>query len=363
MNLNEEKEEALYESLQAYKASLSEKEIEEIVERTHALRAYQESEDSREALETIPLLERGDIEKEAQKLKNQLVKGDKADILVHEVETNGIAYLRYMFDISDMEEEKLLYVGLMKILIGLMNTENYSYTELFNEIHIRTGGMGIVTNFFPDYRDETKYKLTLDVKTKVLYGQLKPAYEIMEEMILKTDFTDKKRLKELLLEVKSKMQSGFVSAGHTLAAGRALSYFSSGSRINEVLKGLEQYRFIEDLLNHFDEKIDGTIEVMQALCRSIFVKERLLVDYTGTKKGFDEVKTISEAFCEVLYEDADVVKEIKPVTCQPKNEAFKTSGQVQFVCRAGNFKEKGLQYTGALKVLRVMMGLSYLLWH
>lgn len=360
VNLNEEKEVALYEKLQAYKASLSKEEVEKIVADTIALKEYQEMEEPKEVLETIPLLERADIDKKGQELKNQMIEGGQTDILMHDVETNKIAYLRYMFDISDLEEEELPYLGLLKTLIGLMDTKNYSYKELFNEIHIRTGGMGVVTNFFPNFEDDTDYKLTLDVKTKVLYGQMDKAYEIMEEMVFNTDFSDKKRFKELLLELKSKMQSAFVSAGHTLAAGRTLSYFSVGSKINEALKGLDQYAFIDDLLNHFDDKIDATILKMQELCKRIFVKERLFVDYTGTREGLDEVQKITDAFYNALYEANESVKGVRKVQCQAKNEAFKTSGQVQFVCRAGNFKKKGLKYTGALKVLRVMMGYDYL---
>ena len=360
LNMNEEKEAVLYEDLQKFKASLTKEEVDKIVEDTMALREYQEAEEPLEVLETIPLLEREDIDKTGIKLKNQIIKAEQTDIIMHDIETNKIAYLRYMFDISDIEEKSLPYLGLMKNLIGLMDTNNYTYSELYNEIHIRTGGMGVVTNFFYNFDDESDYKLTLDVKTKVLYGQMKPAYEIMKEMILQTDFTDKKRLKELLLEMKSKMQSSFVSAGHSLAAGRALSYFSVGSKISEEIKGLGQYRFIERLLENFDDEIDETIAVMQNLCQRIFVKERLMVDYTGTMEGLDEVKDISNAFYNALSNAKENVKGPTQVQCQPLNEAFKTSGQVQFVYRAGNFKKRGLEYTGALKVLRVMMGYDYL---
>lgn len=360
LNMNEEKEAVLYEDLQKFKASLTKEEVDKIVEDTMALREYQEAEEPLEVLETIPLLEREDIDKTGIKLKNQIIKAEQTDIIMHDIETNKIAYLRYMFDISDIEEKSLPYLGLMKNLIGLMDTNNYTYSELYNEIHIRTGGMGVVTNFFYNFDDDSDYKLTLDVKTKVLYGQMKPAYEIMKEMILQTDFTDKKRLKELLLEMKSKMQSSFVSAGHSLAAGRALSYFSVGSKISEEIKGLGQYRFIERLLENFDDEIDETIAVMQNLCQRIFVKERLMVDYTGTMEGLDEVKDISNAFYNALSNAKENVKGPTQVQCQPLNEAFKTSGQVQFVCRAGNFKKRGLEYTGALKVLRVMMGYDYL---
>ena len=360
LNMNEEKEEKLHEKLQNYKASLSKKEVEKIVEETWALREYQESEDPKEVVKTIPLLEREDIDKTGMPLKNQIIKNGETDIIMHDIETNQIAYLRYMFDISDLEEEMLPYLGLLKNLLGLLNTKNYSYAELYNEIHIRTGGMGVITNYYPDFEVESQYKLTMDVKMKALFGQLKPACEIMQEMVLGTDFSDVKRMKELLLEMKSKMQSSFVSAGHSLAAGRTLSYISVGSKIADELKGVSQYRFIENLLENFDEKIDETISVMEELCQRIFVRERLVVDYTGTMEGLSEVQKISKEFYEKLSYAKKKIEGTAKIQCVVRNEAFKTSGQVQFVCRAGNYKKKGLEYTGALKVLRVMMGYDYL---
>lgn len=359
-NMNEEKETAFHDKLQQYKASLSREEVEAIVNETHALKEYQEKEEPKEILETIPLLGREDIDKEGQKLKNELVKTERADILVHDVETNGISYMRYMFHIADMEEEMLPYLGLLKNLVGLLDTQNYTYGELFNEINIRTGGIAVLTNFYPNYTDEKKFKLTMEVKTKVLQGQMKPAHEILEEMILRTKFADKKRIKELLLEMKSKAQSSFVSAGHSLAAGRALSYFSIGSKFNEELKGMGQYRFLEELLACYDEKIDDVIGILEKLCKEVFSKERLVVDYTGTLKGFAEAEEISGMLYEVLPNAKEYTGKAILPECKALNEAFKTSGQVQFVCRAGNFAKKGLPYTGALKVMRVMMGYDYL---
>ena len=60
-NLAQEKEKALHEKLQAYKASLSEQEKEKIVADTAALLAYQEEEDSPEAVKCIPVLKKEDI--------------------------------------------------------------------------------------------------------------------------------------------------------------------------------------------------------------------------------------------------------------------------------------------------------------
>ena len=43
-----------------------------------------------------------------------------------------------------------------------------------------------------------------------------------------------------------------------------------------------------------------------------------------------------------------------------KNEGFLTPAKIQYVARSGNFKEKGYEYTGVLKVLKVIMSYEYL---
>ena len=54
--------------------------------------------------------------------------------------------------------------------------------------------------------------------------------------------------------------------------------------------------------------------------------------------------------------------DIKPfqLELEKKNEGFKTSAQIQYVCKAGCLTTKGLPYTGALKALKVSMGYEYL---
>ena len=84
-----------------------------------------------------------------------------------------------------------------------------------------------------------------------------------------------------------------------------------------------------------------------------------MLDYTGTKEGFEEIAALIPSCREKSFDGqkGKITMEIYPKTY---NEGFKTSGQVQYVCRAGNFMKKGLPYRGALKVLNVMMGYEYL---
>ncbi|NLL80282.1 MAG: insulinase family protein [Clostridiales bacterium] len=357
--LTAEREKKLAEGLAEYRKNLSEEEREGIVEQTRALREYQDREEDAETLKCIPLLTREDIKKEAAGFVNEVTESDGTTILYHPIFTNGIEYLRLMFDMKKVPDELLPYVGLLKAVLGLMDTEHYSYGDLFNEMNIYTGGIAAVVNTYTNARNLKEYKACFEIKGKVLYENLEKAFELMEEMILRTKFQDEKRLMELLAESASRMQSGFISAGHSLAVGRALGYFSETAALAERMNGLPLYRLLEHLEKNFETEKTRIAEKLLLTAQYIFRPENLMVDYTASKEGCAVVPELTEKLKKSLF-----TTELtgKPFTLLPqkKNEGFLAASQVQFVCRAGNFEEKGFTYHGALRALRVMMGYDYL---
>ena len=358
--LTAKREKELAEKLQQYKETLSGEEIDVIVADTEALKAYQEEGDTPEALSCIPHLTREDIKKEAESYVNELRRAAGIPVLYHDVFTNGIGYLRLSFDCSHVPEELFPYLGLLKTMLGLMDTESYSYGELFHEINIETGGMTFVTNTFTK-ADLSDYTVRFDLKAKVLFEKLPEAFRLALIMMKETKWADDKRLKELLEETKSRMQSAMLEAGHTVSALRALSYISSAATCNEQITGVTQYRLVADLAEHFEERKRELVINMNRLVRILFRAENLLVDYTASKEGGERLSELVAEFKENLYAGAcDAAKEKYCPVPEKKNEGFLTASQVQYVCRAGNFVKKGFSYTGALKVLRVMMNYDYL---
>ncbi|MDE7020720.1 MAG: insulinase family protein, partial [Lachnospiraceae bacterium] len=207
------KEKELADALARKKSELSEAQLAEIVEQTKALKQYQEEPDTKENLEKIPLLTRADMKKEAENYVNQERKVGDTVLLYHDIFTNGIGYLRFLFDLRTVPEELFPYVGLLKSVLGLVNTENYTYGELFNEINIRTGGISPVSNTYTDARDLQSYTATLEIKVKVLYENLEHAFRLVREIVMGSRFDDAKRLKELIAELKSQKQANMMSAG------------------------------------------------------------------------------------------------------------------------------------------------------
>ena len=357
--LTARKEQEFAEKMAKIKEGMSEEELDQIIADKAALDEYQDREDKAENLACIPLLNREDLKKEAQTYVNDLRQVEDVKLLTHPLYTNGIAYTRLIFDTKNVPQDLFPYISLLRACMGYMDTTKHCYGDLFNEINLVSGGIAPITNVYAQADDFDKATVTFELKCKVMYEDMQSAVKLMLEMLLDTIYDDKKRLSEIISEGKSRLQSQMSGAGHTIAAMRAMSYFSRNAAINEVMNGITQYRFYEDLERNFEEKYEEIVTALEELCRIIFRKENMMADITAEEAGIAKWSEILPNIMDKLYTCEVRTGSFEPVISK-KNEGFMTSGQVQYVCRAGNYFKKGLEYTGAFRVLRVLMGYEYL---
>lgn len=356
---NTKKEQALKKKLSDYKASLSDDELDKLINDTKSLKKYQEEPSSKEDLEKIPLLKISDIKREAKKYKYKENEINGTKVITHDIYTNGIGYVTLYFDLSNVPVSYYPYVGLLTNILSFMNTKNYSYTEFTNKVNIKTGGISTATAVVTDYIDYKKYTPYVKVRTKVLYDNMEHAFDLMRELIVNTDYSDDERLLELLNMIKARMQPSILSAGHSTAFKRALSYISKHDACKEKLGGLDFYRVISRLIDDYGNKKDDLKEKLNSITVALFRKENLTVDYIGDEKYNDTVIKLTDDFAtNLITTDIELPKET--LELKKLNEGLKTSGQVQYVARVGNFRESGLEPTGALMVLKVIMGYDYL---
>jgi len=354
-----EQEEALKARLAERKAGMSREQLKEIIDRQQALKAYQEQEDSKEDLARIPMLAREDIGREARKLVNEETRIGELPALRHTLFTNGIAYIRLVFSLDQIPERLYPYVGIFSACLGLLNTANYSYGELSNEIDLNTGGIGAANNIYANVENADEYKATLELKTKVLYDNIDKAMELLREIALTSDFTDEKRLLEIVSEGQSQMQSQMAARGDQTALNRALAYGSVSGAVGETLSGIPYFRLLSRIQGHFEEEKGALIRALRELAVMIFRRENLMVDYVGTDEGWEKLKAAAGRFAGALYVQPVETGSYHPAPVK-RQEGFMTAGQVLYVCRAGNFKKKGLPYKGTLRFLQVMMRYEYL---
>ena len=355
--LNDEAEQKVKEKLSAYEKTLTREEKEAIVEGTKALKAYQDEPSTQEELLSIPMLEISDIKKEIQPLYNKEEEICGTKVISHELFTNGIVYTSLNFKLDHLTEQQLSFASLLTAIYQFVDTEHFTYNELANEVNIETGGIYTNVTVLP-----TKNKNPLpifEIRGKALEDKCDSMLELMKEILFHSKLDDKKRLKEVLEETKSRMQMQLSAQGHSVSANRVMSYFSKVSYEKECVLGVTFYSMLLDLLENYEEKADWLIEQLKETQKAMFQKQNLIVSYTSGVLAKDTLKTGFEHFVSSLYEDAEE-RELLVVEPSVKNEGFQTASQVQYVATGGNFCEKGFQYTGALKALQVMFSYDYL---
>lgn len=359
--LNAKKEEQLAKKLDAYKESLSKEEIQQLIADTKHLKQYQEEPSPREELEKIPMLRREDMKREAAPLINQEREVDGVTVIHHSMFSNGIAYLRFLFDIRDFAVEDIPYVGLLKYVLGYVDTEHYGYAELSNEINIHTGGIGCSFGVYPHMSGEEQMKVMFEVKTKVLMEELPEAGKLITEMIKTSVLSDEKRLLEILGQLKSRLQASLSSVAHSVASMRAMSYFSRAAYYQDAVGGILFEQKVADLAEHFEEKKADLIAKLEELTRRIFTPERMSVSVVCEEKDFEAVgREIGQLKQELYPSEGSTVRNLPPLVLEQKNEGFTDASKVQYVARTGNFKRHGFEYNGALRILKVIMGYDYL---
>ena len=354
--LNAKNEAVLEKKLAEYKAGLSEEEIKKLVENTRHLKEYQETPSLKEDLEKIPMLARSDMKKEAALFYNIELSVKEVPVIHHDIFSNGIIYLTMLFDIAHIPAEDIPYLGVLKAVLGYVDTKNYSYADFSNEVNIHTGGIGSTIGVYPSVKEKDDYKVKFEVRTKALYDKLPEAVSLMEEILFTSKLCDEKRLYEIIAELKSRLQVSISSAGHSVASTRAMTYFSKAAAYKDTITF---YEVLCDLEAHFEERKEALIAKLKELTEAIFTRENLLVSVTCEKEGLSIATAELEKFIPMLFETAKTTKKAEIIPVQ-KNEGFMDASQVMYVARAGNFRAHGFEYHGALRILKVIMEYDYL---
>lgn len=357
--LGNEREEALAKELSDYKASLSDEEIKKLIEDTEHLKKYQEEPSSDEDLRKLPMLTRADMKKNAMPFSN--IEDELLDVKVvrHDIESNGIDYISFLFDAGDFAQSELGYLGFFTNALGLVSTEKYSYTDLANATNIYTGGISTGTASHPDIKDRNNFVFKFEVKLKVLEKNLDKALELMEQMLLTSDFTDTKRPGELVAQIKARLQANLSSSGHLVAAMRSMSSFSRYALYQDELKGIAFYRSICRIEKELSESPKSVSDKLAAIAKKLFARNRMLISFTGNNEAYGNAKPSLKKVI-AGFDKMSAVGNQAEVHFNTAKEAFIDASQIQYVAKTGDFICEGYEYTGALRLLRIILSYDYL---
>lgn len=351
---NEKKLEAV---LAEKKATMSKEQLEEIIATTKKLKLRQQTPDSAEALATIPMLKLNDIDKNSKKFILEEKSIDDIKVLLHDINTNGIAYFDMYFDASTIPANKLPTAFLLVDILRKVATDKYSYESLANAINLNTGGISFDLSAYSRKDEPDSLLPKLIVKSKSLVEKLPDLFALLQEILFTSKFTDKTRLKELIVQSKSNMELDILNSAHQVVASRLSAYFTPSGAYNEQ-GGLSFYPFIKDLADNFDKRYDALYADLNELMAMVFSRKNLLVSITVKEADYTAFAANFGKFAANLSDKQLPIQKFE-FAANKKNEGLQSSSQVQYVGCGANFIKNGYSYNGKLLVLSTILRCTY----
>lgn len=358
--LNEAKEQQLVKVLEEKKAAMQAEEIKRLIHENQALQEWQDKPHSEEELAVMPLLTLEDLEQKPEIIPSDLDSSQGYNLLKHPMFTNQIQYTSLYFDVMNVEDNDLHYLGLLVRMLGRLSTRSYSYEALSNQLNLHTGGIYATTEAVPTHEMQEKSRYFLKIKGKSLVKKTKEFWHLVDEIYTGTQWDDYSRIREVLREVKSRIEMSLHQEGHMVAARRALATFSTEAAFNELVGGVNFYHFLCDLEEGFENRINDAARRMQAILKEVVVRKNSLVSYTGDEQGYVAYEPNMAGFMNTLEESGETKTILERSSLGQGNEGLILPSQVQYVAKASNFLKHGAVYTGSMQVLRTVLSLDYL---
>jgi presequence protease len=363
--LEKENNEKIDGELKAYKSSLSESDIQKLTNDTKELIDFQKREDSPEALAKIPLLSIKDINPKAEWYDLDEKKCENIPVLFHNEYTNGVTYLKIFFNIKALPSDLIPYAALLAEAMGSMNTEHYSYGDLDKVLNINTGGFSTYLTSYLKNMDDANLLPKFVVSSKVMNDKIDKVFELAAEVITKTKYADKERLKEVLLRYQSRLESNIKSNGFGYTQTRLSSYFTKQGMFSELTNGIDYYRFISNLANNYDSKYEEISANLLKIEKLLINTDNMIISITCNKTEVPECLKNIEKFSSLIPTSSkSSIKEPDHsdwnISLDRKNEGFLTSSKVQYVLEGYDYKKLGYKWTGKLRVLSQILSTDYL---
>lgn len=357
--LYEEKDRKLEEDLEKLKKSLSKDQLKEIIEENKRLANFQARPETEEEKNTIPKLSLADINNKMKEIPREVIEADGVKLLYHDIFTSGISYFDLVFDSSQFSLEDAKYISLLCKMLGSVDTEKRDYKELSNYTYLVSGGLAISPLAYSCKDDEKKIYPRILVSSKISGQSFKDIFSLIREVIFTSKLDNKKRFKDLVQEMKASMEGSIFQSGQAIVMDRVRSYFSLGAKYGEALSGLDFFYFIQEVDKDIQKGDYSVVERLEEIYKKLFVKDGLIVNLTGDRKGLEALKKDLSLISSDLPEigsKGHMTFEIE----EAKNEGISSSASVQYVSKGASLKEIGYDFKGSMTVLSSILSRDFL---
>lgn len=255
--------------LKKIKESLTEPQIKEIQKNHEEMLAYRNAKEN-EDLSCLPILSLKDLPEDVSYFHLEKSNHGNLGVYHHETFTNKVNYATLVFDLPQIEEIDLSYLRLFASVLTELGAGGRNYIDNLNHIQEHVGGVWTSLSLNVQRENTQTCYPTISICAKSLSRKSKEMMHILKDFILTPDYKDRERIKELISQTYTDLQQRLSNSAVGYALKQSASSFSSWNHVTNLWHGYPYHKFIEDLYNNLDQRIDTVIEKFSKLAETIF---------------------------------------------------------------------------------------------
>jgi Zn-dependent M16 (insulinase) family peptidase len=294
-------EEQLANRVSAFESSLDGPARERLLSAQRELNERQRTPDPEDLLERIPHLRKSDLPVVADSIQTEFVRLGTLPALLHEQPTNGIAYADLAIPVDVIQPAEYPLLPFFASVLTGCGLGSLSWAEASALAARCTGGLGTMlftsstvkgSSMDPVLGRDCAERDFLIVRVKMLSDFADEAIALAFKFIREADFSDTKRLVDLLLEYRNDLDSSLAPGGNQFAVSRASATTGRSRAVDELWNGLSQVRFVRDLSSAVRTKgeRERLVSRLDAI-RARLLESGMIVNLTGTREILDAMSS------------------------------------------------------------------------
>ena len=258
-HLENRRQEAIRQALEARKTELTEEEARQIVERAAALEERQQRKDDDSILPKVDLT---DVPLQTPEPEARFAENFPATLYARG--TNGLVYQQVVMPLPAMTEDELLLLPLYTTCVTEVGCGDLDYLQMQDRISAESGGIAAFSTArgkIDDVQDMSGY---LIFNGKALARNRDALGKLLRDVCMDARFDESDRIRELVAQIRARREQAVTGSGHALAMGAASQGISAGAWLNFRLGGLEAIRGIKALDDSLADKAE-----LERLCQRL----------------------------------------------------------------------------------------------
>jgi hypothetical protein len=256
--------------LAAAEAGLDDSDKARIVAEAQRLKADQEA---KQDLASLPTLELTDIPMKFEIVPSRDAQIGAARLETYPQPTNGVTYLDIRVDFSSLSPEEKDLLPLFSRTLTQSGAAGQDYVQIASRIASTTGGVGASPQV-QSLAAREDYLQSFVLSGRALDRNARPFVELLTDLVARLEI-EPKRLKEIIAETATRLESSISNLGFQFAILRAHSKLSSEGAINDRLQGIGMLHVMRRLARLRDDELGDVIEKLDAMRRRLFTRDSI----------------------------------------------------------------------------------------